>query len=48
MKKLRWRRIIGLFIILILVIAGLWWGYSYFFRDSGEINGEKAFLKGQP
>ena len=46
MKKLRWRRIIGLFILLILVIAGLWWGYSYFFSDSGEINGEKSLPEG--
>lgn len=46
MKKLRWRRIIGLFIILILVIAGLWWGYSYFFRDSGENSGEKGLPEG--
>ena len=46
MKKLRWRRIIGLFILLILVIAGLWWGYSYFFSNSGEINGEKGLPEG--
>ena len=46
MKKLRWRRIIGLLIILILVIAGLWWGYSYFFSNSGEINGEKSLPEG--
>ncbi|AQT42989.1 hypothetical protein BBC0178_015300 [Bartonella apihabitans] len=46
MKKLRWRRIIGLFILLILVIAGLWWGYSYFFSNSGEINGEKSLPEG--
>ncbi|WP_297322365.1 hypothetical protein [uncultured Bartonella sp.] len=29
MKKLRWRRIIGLIFIVILIIAGLRWGYLW-------------------
>ena len=46
MKKLRWRRIIVLFIVLLLVIAGLWWTYSYFMNGKSQSNGEKALPEG--
>lgn len=47
MKKLRWRRILILVIILILIIAGLWWGYSWLTGGTGTKSGEGKLPEGQ-